>query len=436
MGYAMVRWLARALLALFYRRVEVDGLDRVPRRGPLVVVANHQNGLVDGLLLLAVLPRRLRPVAKAPLFGHPIVGPFLRLLGGVAVERRHDIGSDPSRNPAALAAAARSIADGGAVLIFPEGLSQHEPRLMPLRTGTARLVLAAERQVPGVGVCLVPVGLSFHRPGEFRAGRALVVIGPPIQTVDLVARAPAEPEPVVRALTERMAQALRALIVEADDRRTLELLAVAHGVWSGGAAVSDRELADWSRLALRHAAALPPASRERVARLRRDLERLEKDSVLAPAGAYALGTVARYAMREGGSLLLGAPLALAGLAVHGPAWMAVALLVRALRPAPDVAATYTLVAATVLFPLTWTVEAALAARLASGLAAAAFILLVPLTGFFAIAWRDRWARVGRDVGAFARFLVDHDLTRRIAERRRWVRAELAALAVPAGTAPR
>ncbi|MGH7300879.1 MAG: 1-acyl-sn-glycerol-3-phosphate acyltransferase, partial [Candidatus Rokuibacteriota bacterium] len=44
------------------------GAERIPVAGPLIVAANHHNALVDAVLLLAVIPRRLVPVAKAPLF--------------------------------------------------------------------------------------------------------------------------------------------------------------------------------------------------------------------------------------------------------------------------------------------------------------------------------------------------------------------------------
>src|SRR4030095_12409946 len=111
MGYGLVRALVRGVLALFYRRIDVVGLEHIPEVGPLIIAANHQNALVDPMLLLALLPRRMVAVAKAPLFRHPIIGPFLLLLGALPVHRRQDGNADPGRNltvvsggPAPLAA--------------------------------------------------------------------------------------------------------------------------------------------------------------------------------------------------------------------------------------------------------------------------------------------------------------------------------------------
>ena len=176
-GPVLMRTLARALVRLFYHRVDVVGAERVPRSGPLVIVANHRNALVDPLILIATLPRTLRPVAKAPLFRHPLLAPFLRLAGALPVHRRRDPGSDPTRNVAMFRAVAAALRQGEAILIFPEGVSQPEPVLMPLRTGVARMVLGTEGDPGAPTTTLLPVGLTFHEPGTFRTGWALVLVG-------------------------------------------------------------------------------------------------------------------------------------------------------------------------------------------------------------------------------------------------------------------
>jgi len=86
----------------------------------LIVAADHQNALVDPLLL-GLLPRRLVPVAKAPRFRHPLIGPFLRLVGALPVHRRQEGGTDPARNRAMFAAATAHLGTGQAVLIFSGG---------------------------------------------------------------------------------------------------------------------------------------------------------------------------------------------------------------------------------------------------------------------------------------------------------------------------
>src|SRR5262245_896872 len=69
--------LARLLLRIFFREVEVAGADRIPRGVPLVIVANHMNSLVDPILLLGFSGARPRFLAKSTLWSHPVVAPLL-----------------------------------------------------------------------------------------------------------------------------------------------------------------------------------------------------------------------------------------------------------------------------------------------------------------------------------------------------------------------
>jgi glycerol-3-phosphate O-acyltransferase/dihydroxyacetone phosphate acyltransferase len=430
LGYRLVRRLARVLLALFYHRIELVGAERIPGTGPLVVTANHQNALVDPALLLATVPRRLRPLAKAPLFRYPLIGWLLRLAGAIPVHRRQDPGSDPAQNAAMFATATATLAAGGAILIFPEGVSQSEPRLMPLRTGAARIALGAP------GTTLLPVGLVYHEPGTFRTGWALVLVGPPVPIGDCAASYATDPEAAVRRLTERVGEALRPLIVEAQDRTLLRLLGAAETIWRAEAATAGDPATRtaWMQAALRayrHHLGRDPG---RVEALAHAVERFAKDleaSGLAPGGLaaeYPAPVVLRYALREGAALLLGLPLAVWGLVNHGLPYQLTRLTVRLLRPDPDSEATYKLLAGLVFYPGCWAAEGWLARRLGGGLGLGAFLASLGPTGFFALGWWERLRRVRRDARGFFQFLARRDLHARLLERRQGLLAELRALA--------
>ena len=435
MGSRLVRALARGLLSVFYRRVEVIGLTHVPPRGPLIVAANHQNALIDPMLLLAAIPRLLVPLAKAPLFRHPIIGPFLRLTGAIPVARRQDAGGVPVANDAMFATAARALTEERAILIFPEGVSQPEPTLMPLKTGAARVLLGAPPEV-AASATLLPVGLVFHEPERFRAGWALVLIGPPVPTADCVRLYATAPEEAVRQLTTRLAEVLRGLIVEVGDRQTLRLVEEAEAIWLAERPDLARDAsarAEWRRRAAAAYRYLLPREAARVGALRQDLERYAKDleeaRMDAPhlSAAFPARTVVRYAAVQGGALLLGLPLALWGIATHAAPYWLTALAVRIARPEPDVEATYKVAAGLFLYPLAWLAEAWALWRLGGGPLLALFVLLLLPSGFFALGWSARLGRVARDTRAWLAFLRDRDLHRHLALRRREIMGELAAL---------
>ena len=416
---------------MFYRRVDVIGAERIPRAGPVIVAANHHNALVDGVLLLALFPRRLVSVAKAPLFSNPLVGPFLRLIGALPVHRRQEGGTDPARNAALFEASSSTLRNGQAILIFPEGVSQPEPTLMPLRTGAARMLLAAEAD--GVGpVTLLPVGLMFHEPGTFRTGWAVVSIGEPVATADCAALARSAPEEAARRLTARLGEAMRGLIALVDDRQTLRLVEHAERLWrqERGGEWDATARADWRRRATRAYRYLSRHDPGRLSRLRAQMERYIRDLDAAGLRTAVLlkppapGAALRYAGGQLAALLGGLPLALWGLASHAlPYWLTWAAA-RLLRPSEDVEATYKLVAGVVLYPLAWIGEAWLLWRVGGGGLLALFLALLVPGGFFALSWSERLSRLYRETRALLRLVLDRDLARHLAERRREIRTEM------------
>lgn len=420
--YRAVRALARFLLSVFYRRVEVDGAERIPLDGPLIVVANHPNGLVDPMIVIAKIPRRLAPIAKAPLFRNLLVAPFLRLAGAIPVQRRQDPGSRLSENRGMFEAANRALAAGRAILIFPEGVSQPEPRLMPLKSGAARIALAA-----GEGVRILPVGIVGHEPGTFRGGWALLSVGAPLGVV---------PGETADALTTRIEEALSARIVTAGDRRTVALAGVAASIGRGRPDPAEDDAAaraSWMRSALRTVERLDAESPETARALRDEIEDYAECVERLGLGGAALprrfrpGAVLRYAILEGGPVLLGLPLALLGLALHALPFLVNRLAIRLARPEEGMQATLKIAGGILFFPPAWALEGWLVQRSWGGAALAAFLILLIPSGFFALTWRERILRIRRDAAALATFLLRRDLYAGLASRRDRIRERIEAL---------
>src|SRR5947207_8051928 len=145
----MLRSLLRMLIRIFFRRIEVTGVERVPLEGPVIFVLNHPSGLIDPAFMLCLAPRRVSFLAKAPLFRMPVIGFFCRAFEAIPVPRRQDAGSDPSQNRETFDATRAVLARGGPVAISPEGTSHSDPKLRPLKTGAARIALGAAAALPG-----------------------------------------------------------------------------------------------------------------------------------------------------------------------------------------------------------------------------------------------------------------------------------------------
>lgn len=479
--------LDRLILGIFFRRIEVVGSERLPADGPMVVVANHVNGMVDPLLIVSALavpapaaragnvrssqsprlpPRLPRFLAKHTLWRNPVLRPWLILAGVIPIYRRSDAGGegsgpvDPARNADAFARCHEVLAAGGAIALFPEGLSHSQPALAPLKTGAARIVLEAERKFPGLGTRIVPVGLTFDAKGTFRS-RALVQLGEPIDPAPEVAISAARPAgdaAAAHALTARIDRGLQEVTLNYGSWDEARLIGRAAEVFSRGADSADgsdrangsdrAELRGAGRLAARFSlhrafiegyAELRRRFPERTAAAAAAVERY--DRLLAAFGlrdeqvaaAYPLSPVVRFAGRTVLRLLLYLPLAALGTLLNWPTYRLVGAIAGRATREPDMPATYKVFGGLVLFPLTWVVEAVAAGRNAGPWAALAVLILAPVSGYVALRFDDRRASFWREARAY---LVLHGRRRLAAElesrREEAARAvaELAALADP------
>jgi 1-acyl-sn-glycerol-3-phosphate acyltransferase len=390
--------LARAVARLFFREVEVLDRDRVPRGRPLVVVANHENNLMDPVLLAGFLGLRPRFLAKSTLWRHPVVAPLVMLAGALPVFRRMDEGADMSRNLDTFARCHDALARGATVALFPEGTSHSEPHRLPLKTGAARIVLEAEQRHGPLGVLVLPVGLVYEEKGRFRS-RVIVQVGPPLDPAAEAAAHATAPREAVERLTARVADALSDVTLDHASWEEARLVGRACTLLAEPEPSGTPSFAEvWSlrrRLwqAYRSLLARDPGRADALAREVRAWEQalgtrgLALDDVLAaPAPAAGLGRRLGFA--------LAAPLAATGLMLNVVPYQAVDAVARTLTHTPDEPATYKVLGAMVLFPLAWAAQAAAAASLAGPGAAAALLAAAPLTGYVALRWIEGW-RAGR-----------------------------------------
>ncbi|HVS63715.1 MAG TPA: 1-acyl-sn-glycerol-3-phosphate acyltransferase [Thermoanaerobaculia bacterium] len=212
-------------MRVFYRRVEIWGAERLPGSGPLIVCANHLNALADPIILQSFVSCPLHPLARSGLFRNPLMWPLLWLAGAIPVYRRRPeragaAPGDSGRNDRTFRRATSLLAEGGAILIFPEGESHSDPRLKPLKTGAARIATAA-RLEHGLDVPLLPMSLTFTRRGRFRSS-VLVQVGRPVSHRS--ASRESDPAAAVRELTEQVEEGLRAITLNVDSWADLDFL--------------------------------------------------------------------------------------------------------------------------------------------------------------------------------------------------------------------
>jgi 1-acyl-sn-glycerol-3-phosphate acyltransferase len=197
MLYRLSRLVLLVLLRMFWRPT-VEGLQNVPRTGPVILASNHLS-FIDSVVIPLVVPRRVVFLAKAEYFtGKGLRGAFSRLMftaiGALPVDR----GTQRAAQ-AALNAALEVLREGEGFGIYPEGTRSRDGRLYRGRTGVGWLSVASGAPVVPVGLIgtnrVQPVGARLVRPFK----RITVRFGEPVRPQDFLGAPAAQ---VRRAITD------------------------------------------------------------------------------------------------------------------------------------------------------------------------------------------------------------------------------------------
>jgi len=172
----LLYWVIKAILKPVARvlyRPWVEGMENLPRKGPVILAANHVSFL-DSIFVPLVLPRRITYVAKADYWKRAWTRWFFAAVRQIPMPRE---GGEASER--ALRAGMRVLRSGEILGIYPEGTRSPDGRLYRGKTGVARLAIRT-------GVPVVPVGVIGTRqvmpPGKYvpRLSRVGVRIGKPL----------------------------------------------------------------------------------------------------------------------------------------------------------------------------------------------------------------------------------------------------------------
>lgn len=196
----MIYWLSRFICMLFFRiffRNEVIGAEHIPKRGPVLLCANHIH-VLDPPLIGVSIKRPVTFMAKAELFKIPLIAAYLKKLKGFPVKRG-------APDKAAIRTSLQVLKNGDAFVIFPEGTRSKTGELGPAFTGAGFIALKEKCTV-------IPIAII----GQYRLFRKMkVAIGPPVMIEDL--RGDKVTKENAREATERMMNSIQSLLDEYRD---------------------------------------------------------------------------------------------------------------------------------------------------------------------------------------------------------------------------
>lgn len=162
LGYNIVKLWLRTGLFFYYGRMKVVGRGNIPKNKPIMLLANHQNALMDPLMIAMNCGVKPFFLARSDLFKNPFVSKFLHYLQMIPIYRFRDGIDTLKNNPAIFKKCADLLVQGETVMLFPEGNHGILRRVRwPMRKGFVRIIFSALEKEPNLDIRILPVGLNY-----------------------------------------------------------------------------------------------------------------------------------------------------------------------------------------------------------------------------------------------------------------------------------
>ncbi len=159
--YKIVKFYVKTGLFLFYKNIIISGKENIPKNGPILFVANHQNAMMDPLLVATSTHKVMYFLARASAFKNKIAAKLLNAIHAIAIYRVRDKVDSKKLNEAVFNQCLDLFNQEKNILIFPEGSHSTKRQIRSLRAGFTRMTIDYLTNNPKKDLIIIPVGLNF-----------------------------------------------------------------------------------------------------------------------------------------------------------------------------------------------------------------------------------------------------------------------------------
>jgi 1-acyl-sn-glycerol-3-phosphate acyltransferase len=211
-------WVAKGI-DLFVDDLEVDGLQNIPKEGPLMLVANHQNAMFDPLICCRVFPRQLHWLTRSDVFKNKKIASFLHAIHMLPIYREKDnVADQMERNEEVFKVCRERLSKGAVIAMFPEGSHRGKKQLMtPLKKGFARLAFSSiEKDSRLMNLKVLPMALDYSSFVEYQP-KILLKIGRPIPVRNFWDQYLEDQSKAINLLVKETSESLSSLMIDIRD---------------------------------------------------------------------------------------------------------------------------------------------------------------------------------------------------------------------------
>lgn len=173
-------------LFFYYKKIIVVKESQIPKNKPTLFLSNHQNALIDALLIATTSGSFSYFLTRASVFKKTIVSKLLYSVNMLPVYRVRDGWSTISKNNYIFKTCTEKLKNNEAVALFPEGNHNINRTVRPLSKGFSRIIFESLSTYPELDLQLIPIGINYKEGTTFGDSVALYY-GNPISAKSIVA---------------------------------------------------------------------------------------------------------------------------------------------------------------------------------------------------------------------------------------------------------
>lgn len=209
------------VIAVFFKRSKLKNAHYIRVKGPVILAMNHPNSFMDPIAFTTfAYPPRVYYLARGDAFKKGLVTTLLESIGIIPIFRIQDGGKEGlKKNDETYERVNTLLSRNRKIIIFAEGLCIMERRLRPLKKGVPRMVFGAMEEYKLEDLTVVPVGINYSDPSQFR-GKIFCNIGPPMKVSDYMEAYKAAPAKTMNQFLTDLAPRMKELIVHIDHKHT------------------------------------------------------------------------------------------------------------------------------------------------------------------------------------------------------------------------
>ncbi|MGB0929792.1 MAG: 1-acyl-sn-glycerol-3-phosphate acyltransferase [Chitinophagales bacterium] len=220
--YHFIKPFIKLCLKIFFRRIEVDGLEQIPKNAPILFTPNHQSAFMDAIVVACVVPQAVHSVTRALVFEKPAIAWILKKLNMMPIYRIRNGIQNLAKNEATFDHCVNLLQHNQSVLIFPEGSQNVIKKVRSLSKGFSRIVFRAEEsQDFKMGLQIIPVGINYSQTTQFR-GDLYLRFGKPMTVQHLQELYREQPQKAMNQLRKKLQVELQKEVIHIGNSKHYE----------------------------------------------------------------------------------------------------------------------------------------------------------------------------------------------------------------------